>query len=51
MIRTFYRTKGGAQLGATQPGQAGPFGIRPEPAPQIAAPEDDIEHPLPEDQR
>ncbi|MFI6803255.1 hypothetical protein [Streptosporangium canum] len=39
MIRIPYRAKGSAaQLGAVLPGQAGPFGIRPEPAPEPAPP-------------
>ncbi len=38
MIRTPYRAKGGAaQLGAVLPGQAGPFGIRLQPAPEPAS--------------
>ncbi|MFC4056693.1 hypothetical protein ACFOWE_00155 [Planomonospora corallina] len=30
MIRTLYRAKGAAWLGASAPGQAGPFGVRPD---------------------
>ncbi|GAA2912110.1 hypothetical protein GCM10010517_78670 [Streptosporangium fragile] len=50
MIRTPYRVKGTARLGATLPGQAGPFGVRPEPTLEPTASGDDAELPLPEDQ-
>lgn len=50
MIRTPYRAKGAAQLGVTLPGQAGPFGFRPEPTPEPATPGEDTGLPLLEDQ-
>lgn len=30
MIRTLHRVRGASQLGARQPGERGPFGVRPD---------------------
>lgn len=30
MIRTLHRTRGASAAGATEPGQRGPYGIRPD---------------------
>ncbi|MGC9536517.1 hypothetical protein [Streptomyces sp. UG1] len=31
MIRTLHRVRGASALGARQPGEPGPFGVRPDP--------------------